>query len=316
MLPNRSPDSGDAPEYNSVDASLWFVVTVHDYLRTDHAGQDTRTALRNAVEAVLDSYARGTRYGIGADADGLLRAGVPGVQLTWMDAKADGRVVTPRIGKPVEVQALWINALRIALTWTSQWKSLERNATDAFHARFVNAQTGALYDVVDADHEPGRVDASIRPNQIFAAGGLPFALVEGDTARKVVEQVEAHLLTPLGLRTLSPHDPNYAGVYAGGVLQRDTAYHQGTVWPWLMGPFVHAWLCVHGNCAPARADARRRFLAPLHAHLRCAGLAHVSEIADGDAPHTPRGAPFQAWSLGEMLRIEALLDSGRPNRRG
>jgi predicted glycogen debranching enzyme len=316
MLPNRFPDGGDAPEYNSVDASLWFVVTVHDYLRTDHASQDTRTALRNAVEVVLDGYARGTRYEIGADADGLLRAGVPGVQLTWMDAKADGWIVTPRIGKPVEVQALWINALRIALAWTSQWKSLERIATNAFHARFVNAQTGALYDVVDADHVPGRVDASIRPNQIFAAGGLPFAIVEGDTARKVVEQVEAHLLTPLGLRTLSPHDPNYAGFYVGGVLQRDIAYHQGTVWPWLMGPFVQAWLCVHGNSPPARAEARRRFLAPLHAHLRCAGLGHVSEIADGDTPHTPRGAPFQAWSLGEMLRIEALLESGQPDHRG
>jgi predicted glycogen debranching enzyme len=313
MLPNRFPDDGGEPEYNAVDASLWFVVAVHDYLRTDHASHATRAALRGAVDAVLDGYERGTRYAIGADADGLVRAGVPGVQLTWMDAKVDGWVVTPRIGKPVEVQALWINALRISLGWTAQWQSLEARATDAFHARFVNPASGALYDVVDANHEPGRVDASIRPNQIFAAGGLPFAVVTGETARHVVDEVETHLLTPLGLRTLAPSDPNYVPAYTGNVRQRDTAYHQGTVWPWLSGAFVEAWLHVHGNTPHTRAEARRRFLAPLHAHLRRDGLGHVCEIADCDAPHTPRGTPFQAWSLGELLRVETLLASVQPS---
>jgi predicted glycogen debranching enzyme len=309
MLPNRFPDDGNEPEYNAVDASLWFVVAVHDYLRTGHASPATRLALRVAVDAVLDGYARGTRYAIGADSDGLIRAGVPGVQLTWMDAKVDGWVVTPRIGKPVEVQALWINALRIALAWSTQWQSLETCATQAFHARFVNPETGALYDVVDADHVPGRVDASIRPNQIFALGGLPHALVSGETARCIVEQVQTHLLTPLGLRTLAPTEPNYAGTYTGNARQRDGAYHQGTVWPWLIGPFVDAWLRVHGNSPDTRAQARQRFLAPLVAHLRSDGLGHVCEIADGDAPHTPRGTPFQAWSLGELLRVDALLAS-------
>ncbi len=310
MLPNRFPDDGGAPEYNAVDASLWFVVAVHDYLRADHASDATRATLRRAVDAVLDGYARGTRYAIGADADGLVRAGVPGVQLTWMDAKVDGWVVTPRIGKPVEVQALWINALRASLGWSSAWQSLEERATHAFLERFVNPATGALFDVVDADHEPGRVDASIRPNQIFAAGGLPFAIVTGETARRVVDEVETHLLTPLGLRSLAPSDANYAGTYTGDVRQRDAAYHQGTVWPWLIGAFVEAWLRVHGSTPQTRADARRRFLAPLNAHLRGCGLGHVSEIADGNAPHTPRGAPFQAWSLGELLRVEALLGGG------
>jgi len=157
------------------------------------------------------------------------------------------------------------------------------------------------------DHVAGAVDRSIRPNQIFTVGGLPFSLLEGKVARAVVEQVETHLLTPLGLRTLAPSDPAYRGRYSGAPLERDGAYHQGTVWPWLLGPFVEAWLRVHGSDPASRAQARARFLAPLHAHLDHAGLDHISEVADGDAPHTPGGTPFQAWSLGELLRIESLL---------
>lgn len=313
MLPNCFADDGGAPAYNSVDASLWFVVAVHDYFQAGHAPADTRTALQRAVEAILDGYARGTRFNIVADEDGLLRAGVPGVQLTWMDAKVGDWVVTPRIGKPVEVQALWINALRIALAWDARWRDLEARASASFVARFVNPSTGALYDVVDADHEPGRADAKIRPNQIFAVGGLPHAVLDGASARAVVEQVEAQLLTPLGLRTLAPSDPDYVGRYGGPPHQRDAAYHQGTVWPWLMGPFVEAWLRVQRAAgipdAVSFEAARARFLAPLYRHLDRAGLDHISEVADGDAPHTPGGAPFQAWSLGELLRIERMLDS-------
>ncbi|WP_250474009.1 amylo-alpha-1,6-glucosidase [Caballeronia sp. GAFFF1] len=302
MLPNRFPDSGGQPEYNSVDASLWFVIAVHDYLATGHALAATASRLQRAVDTILEGYAGGTRYRIAADEDGLLRAGVPGVQLTWMDAKAGDWVVTPRIGKPVEVQALWINALAIASAWNPRWQTLCARARQSFAARFVDPDTHALYDVVDAGHEPGKLDRSIRPNQIFAVGGLPFPLVDGDIARAVVDQVEAHLLTPLGLRTLAPSDPAYRPHYAGGVLERDGAYHQGTVWPWLMGPFVEAWLRVRGA-----AGVRERFLAPLYAHLDHYGLNHVSEVADGDAPHAPGGAPFQAWSLAELLRIETLL---------
>ena len=313
MLPNRFPDDGSAPVYNSVDASLWFVVAVHDYLRTGHASVTTRNALQRAVDAILEGYARGTRFNIGAADDGLLRAGMAGMQLTWMDAKIGDWVVTPRTGKPVEVQALWINALRIALAWNGRWRDLEARASASFVERFVNPATGALYDVVDVDHKRGCIDAKIRPNQIFAAGGLPYPVIDSARARVVVEQVESHLLTPLGLRSLAPTDPEYIGRYDGSPLERDGAYHQGTVWLWLMGPFVEAWFRVRQAAGVPDAasfdEARTRFLAPLYAHLDCAGLGHVSEIADGDAPHVPRGAPFQAWSLGELLRIERMLSA-------
>lgn len=307
MCPNRFPDYGDEPEYNSVDASLWFAISVHDYLATEHASDATRERLHEAVDTILAGYTQGTRYGIQADDDGLLRAGVPGVQLTWMDAKVGDWVVTPRIGKPVEVQALWFNALRIAAQWNARWSDAADRVAASFAQRFVDPQTGALFDNVDVDHVRGTLDRSIRPNQIFAAGGLPFALVEGETARAVVAQVESHLLTSLGLRTLSPEDPAYRGRYAGAPLERDGAYHQGTVWPWLLGPFVEAWLRVQRPDDAARSAARARFLMPLDAHLDRAGLDHISEVADGDAPHTPGGTPFQAWSLGERLRIGVLL---------
>ena len=302
MVPNRFPDSGGLPEYNSVDASLWFVVAVHDYLATGHAHAATTSRLQRAADAILDGYSRGTRFNIAADTDGLLRAGVPGVQLTWMDAKAGDWVVTPRIGKPVEIQALWINALSIASAWNPRWQALCDQARASFTARFVDPDTHTLFDVVDADHAPGKIDHAIRPNQIFAVGGLPFPLVDGEIARAVVGQVETQLLTPLGLRTLAPSDPAYKAHYAGGVLDRDGAYHEGTVWPWLIGPFVEAWVRVHGA-----AGARERFLTPLYAHLDRYGLDHISEVADADGPYTPGGTPFQAWSLAEMMRIEKLL---------
>jgi predicted glycogen debranching enzyme len=302
MLPNRFPDSG-APEFNSVDASLWFVIAVHDYLATGHASDDTTIALHEAIDSILQGYANGTRFQIGADQDGLIKAGIPGVQLTWMDAKVGDWVVTPRIGKPVEIQALWINALRIAAAWNPRWTPLAERASASFQARFIDTATGTLHDVVDVDHEPGKIDTSIRPNQLFAIGGLPFALLDRDQARPIVALCEQHLLTPLGLRTLSPDHPDYKGRYGGAPLQRDGAYHQGTVWPWLIGAFADAWLYVNDDPDTARS----RFLEPLHAHLHVAGLDHVSEVADGDAPHTPGGSPFQAWSLGELLRLERRL---------
>ena len=313
MLPNRFPDEGNTPEYNAVDASLWYIVAVHDFLdRCEAAGKPmpacTANRLRAACEAVLEGYSAGTRFGIQVDHDGLLRAGVPGLQLTWMDARVGDHVITPRIGKPVEVQALWTNALRIAaLRWSPRWMAAADQANAAFAARFVNSG-GGLYDVVDVDHVPGAYDASVRPNQILAVGGLPFPLLQGAAARAVVDVVEARLLTPLGLRSLSPDDPAYIGRYCGDSAARDGAYHQGTVWPWLMGPFVDAWLAVRGRSSIAKHEARERFLAPLMAHLDHAGLGHVSEVADGDPPHTPGGCPFQAWSLGELIRIRRMLD--------
>jgi predicted glycogen debranching enzyme len=308
MLPNRFPDDGGAPEYNAVDASLWFIVAVHDFLAAT-AAPDTQVAQRlgDAVGAILDGYAAGTRFGIAADGDGLIRAGVAGVQLTWMDAKLGDWVVTPRIGKPVEVQALWINALQIGRRWSQRWAPLEAVARASFAERFP-APAGGLYDVIDADHVPGANDASLRPNQIFAVGGLPFPVLEGVAARAVVDVVERHLLTPMGLRTLAPTDPAYVGRYGGSPAQRDGAYHQGTVWPWLLGAFVQAWLRVHGSGPRQIDEAKERFLNPLLAHLETAGLGHVSEVADGDAPHTPGGCPFQAWSVGELIRIQAMLE--------
>jgi predicted glycogen debranching enzyme len=224
-----------------------------------------------------------------------------------MDAKVGDWVVTPRIGKPVEVQALWLNALRIAGTFTETWAAQLARGSAAFHARFWNERGGYLCDVVDTDHRPGTADATFRPNQIFAVGGLPFPVLDGDRARQVVEAVEARLLTPVGLRSLAPGEPGYTPRYEGGVRERDGAYHQGTVWPWLLGPFVEAWVRVHGNTADAKRAARSRYLVPFLSHLNEAGLGHISEIADAEPPHTPRGCPFQAWSVGEALRLDRVV---------
>jgi predicted glycogen debranching enzyme len=302
MLPNRFPDDGGAPEFNSADASLWFVVIAHEFIASANPDTSMRMRLGRATEAILDGYAAGTRFGIRMDSDGLLACGIPGTQLTWMDARVDGRVITPRIGKPVEIQALWINALRCA---GERHAARADRAHAAFVACFPRPDGNGLFDVVDVDHVAGRVDARIRPNQIFAVGGLPYRIVSGKTAHAVVATVERELVTPMGLRTLARGDPAYQPRCEGGLPERDGAYHQGTVWPWLMGGFVDAWLNVNGDGIAHRAEARRRFLAPLQEHLAVAGLGHVSEIADGDPPHTPRGCPFQAWSLGELMRALA-----------
>ena len=317
MLPNRFPDQGDQPEYNSVDASLWYVIAVYEFLQAMKSKNGMvyrrqKRSLQKALDAILTSYSQGTRYGIRMDGDGLLAAGAPGVQLTWMDAKVGDWVVTPRIGKPVEVQALWLNALWIGSQFSERWKEPFARGVESFRARFWNEKGGYLYDVVDADHQPGKLDASFRPNQIFAVGGLPIALIEGAAANRIVETVTERLWTPMGLRSLAPGEPGYKPRYDGGVSARDGAYHQGTVWPWLIGPFVEAWMRVHGESAQAKREARSRFLTPLFEHLDSAGLGHVSEIADAAPPYTPRGCPFQAWSLAELLRLERgiLSDSG------
>lgn len=310
MLPNRFPDRGEAPEFNAVDASLWYVIAAHELLEAaERAGRPLASVDRGRIErailAILEGHARGTRFGIRADRDGLLAAGAPGVQLTWMDARVGERVITPRIGKPVEVEALWVNALAIGARLGEGFAALLERARHAFAERFWN--DGALHDVVDVDHRPGAVDPTFRPNQIFAIGGLPLALLDGERARRVVDAVEARLATPLGLRSLDPADPSYAPRYAGGPAERDGVYHQGTVWPWLAGPFVEAWVRVRGETREAKDEARRRFLTPLLRHLDEAGLGHVSEIADGDPPHEPRGCPFQAWSVGELVRLDRIV---------
>jgi predicted glycogen debranching enzyme len=312
MLPNFFPDGAVEPAFNSVDASLWYAVAVAEALEAGGAEVPgaQRRRLVDAVEAILDGYARGTRYGIRSDADGLLAGGVRGQQLTWMDARVDGHEITPRIGKPVEIQALWLNALAAAggfgTASSSRWKEIFERGRASFDQRFWNEDRGCLYDVVDVDHRPGAVDATLRPNQILAVGGLPLPLLSGERARSVVAVVERELVTPLGLRSLARGEVGYAAHYAGGVAERDGAYHQGTVWPWLIGPFVEAFVRAHGG-DEAKRTARARFVAPLLTHLHDAGIAHVSEVADGDAPHAPGGCPFQAWSLGELLRLDRVV---------
>jgi predicted glycogen debranching enzyme len=322
MLPNRFPDRGEEPEFNSVDASLWYVIAANDLLiaasgdrtilRAEH-----REALETAIRRIVDGYASGTRFGIRMDNDGLLAAGVPGVQLTWMDARVGNHVITPRVGKPVEIQALWLNALAIALRLDPRWHDAYDRGRAAFVTRFFNEDSGGLADVVDVDHVRGTRDDVCRPNQILAVGGLPLILLDRARARRVVDLVERRLATPLGLRSLAPGEPGYAGRYAGDSSARDAVYHQGTVWPWLTGPFVEAWVRVRGNTGAAKQSARRQFLEPLAEHLASAGLGHISEIADGDAPFTPRGCPFQAWSLGEFMRLDRLVlaDRERPSPR-
>jgi predicted glycogen debranching enzyme len=310
MLPNRFPDGAEQPEFNAADASLWFVVAAYEYLelaRNKPYLQDDPARLWKTIEAIVEGYAAGTRYGIRLDEDGLLSAGQPGVQLTWMDAKIGDRVITPRIGKPVELQALWLNALWVANHYTSRWEHQLSIGTQSFQERFWNPERGFLNDVVDVGHKAGSIDPTLRPNQIFAIGGLPVALLDGEKARLVVEAVEDHLLTPAGLRSLGPGEPGYVREYLGGVAERDGAYHQGTVWPWLLGPFVEAWVRLRGGSNQAKRQGRQRFLGPLLQQLDQAGLGHVSEIADAEAPHFPRGCPFQAWSLAEALRLDRVI---------
>lgn len=319
MLPNRFADSGEA-EFHSVDAALWFVITAADWLDAMGAAKKrvpsaTRRALAAATRAILDGYARGTRHGIRCDEDGLLAAGEPGLALTWMDARVDGRAITPRIGKPVEIQALWVNALHAGARGEARRGALRDRARASFAARFWNDEAGALFDVVDVDHVPGAVDPSFRPNQVFAVGGLPLRLVEGERARRVVDAVEARLLTPVGLRTLAPGEPGYAPHYAGGPAVRDGAYHQGTAWPWLLVAFVDAWIAVRGGGDAVLAEARMRFLDPLLARLDTFGIGHLPEVADAESPFTPGGCPFQAWSVGEALRLDVATLAPGPVAR-
>ena len=304
MLPNRFPDVGEAPEYNTVDATLWFFVAIQRYLEATKDEAFVLEELLPVLEDIVAWHERGTRYGIRVDDDGLLRAGEPGVQLTWMDAKVGDWVVTPRHGKPVEIQALWHEALctladlrRRAGRDAESADAANRAKTvrDRFVEIFWNEAAGCLYDVVDGD----RKDASIRPNQIFAIA-LPHPLLPRDRAKRVLAVVEEKLVTPYGLRSLSPDDTAYQGRYEGGPAARDASYHQGTVWSWLLGPYADAIVKVGGAAAKPKA---RRVIEGLAPHLLEAGLGTVSEIFDGDAPHAPRGCTAQAWSVGEALRV-------------
>jgi predicted glycogen debranching enzyme len=303
MLPNRFPESGDQPEYNTVDATLWFFDAVRLFLEHSQSEEFVHEHFYPVLKDIVDWHVHGTRFSIHVDADGLLYCGEPGTQLTWMDARVNGVPVTPRIGKPVEIQALWHNALRIMQDLSRRfgepdsYREMAEKASESFNAKFWNIDAGCLYDVVNG----GQVDASIRPNQIFAVS-LPYPMLSTDHERRVIDVVERELLTPLGLRTLSPRDARYCGHYAGPPDSRDAAYHQGTAWAWLMGPFITAYLNVNGRSDETRKRAAQ-WLEPFREHLLVAGLGQISEIADADAPFTPRGCIAQAWSVAELLRV-------------
>jgi len=303
MLPNRFPDRGEAPEYNTIDATLWFFVAVWRFLQATGDETFVRQELTPTLEEILAWHDRGTRHGIHAEPDGLLTGGEPGMQLTWMDARVGDRVVTPRIGRPVEVEALWFNSLWILSRLfaragrAAEAEALQRRARAArqrFAEVFWNPRAGCLYDCVDGEG----ADPSLRPNQIFALS-LPFPLLGGERAHGVLGAVEEKLLTPRGLRTLAAEDPRYRPTCAGTAAERDAAYHQGTVWPWLLGPFLTALVRLRGEAGRRRG---RELLAGFAPHLAEVGVGTVSEIFDGDPPHAARGAIAQAWSVAELLR--------------
>jgi predicted glycogen debranching enzyme len=305
MLPNRFVDSGQVAEFNTVDATLWFFEAARAYGAATNDYDFIRNELYAVLAQIIEFHIQGTRYNIKVAEDGLLNAGAQGAQLTWMDAKIDNWVVTPRSGKPVEIQALWYNALRtmedLAARFSDddgrkKYSSLAALASETFNRTFWNNDAQCLYDVING----GPPDGSIRPNQIFAVS-LHHSMLSQERARAVVEKVEKELLTPVGLRTLNRSDSRYRATYEGDQYSRDSAYHQGTVWPWLLGPFVSAYVRVNGGTAQARARAHD-YLRGIEAHLSKAGLGQISEIFDGDLPHRPRGCFAQAWSVAEVLR--------------
>jgi predicted glycogen debranching enzyme len=303
MLPNRFPDHGELPEYNTFDATLWFFHAAYQYyiLTNDLA---LVKDLLPVFSEIIDWHFRGTRYGIGVDpGDHLLRGGQAGMQLTWMDAKVGAWVVTPRIGKPVEINALWYNALRIMEKFCSMCgdaarsKSFAQLATrvrEHFEDAFWNEKEKCLYDYLD-DSAHGE----IRPNQIYALS-LPFPLITGERARSVIDVVRKKLVTPFGLRSLAPDAPEYMGMCVGPPLQRDRAYHQGTVWSHLVGCYIDALYAVSGDAA---RDEATGMVDSCCAHLDAAGVGSISEIFDGNSPHIPRGCIAQAWSVAELLRV-------------
>jgi predicted glycogen debranching enzyme len=308
MIPNRFREEGGAPEYTPVDAPLWLAVAIHRYLEATRDVEWARGALFPALAAVIEAYRSGTRHGIRVAPDGLVSHGAPGVPLTWMDARVGERAVTPRCGSAIEVQALWVNALLIGADLArlvgdaraAEWAALAGLARQSTLRAFWSEGAGYLADVVEGSQR----DLALRPNQLYAIG-LPHALLPRDKALRVLEAVRRELLTPVGLRTLARSDPAFRGRYAGDVASRDAAYHQGTVWPYLMGVYFDAAVRILGEEGKREAIDWIQGFAP---HIEeQAGLGFVSELFDGDPPHAPGGAIAQAWSVAELLRIAERL---------
>jgi len=306
MLPNRFPDEGDEADYNTVDATLWYFEAIRAFAEKTGEYDFVRDNLYKKLVNVIIWHLEGTRFQIHVDTDGLLYAGENGVQLTWMDAKIGNLVITPRTGKAVEIQALWYNALKIMADFAERFGDVEDKkkydsiaelAKQSFNAVFWNDAENCLFDVVNN----GKRDGAVRPNQIFAVS-LPHSMLSIGQAQKIVEKVENELLTPFGLRSLSPKDNDYCPIYIGAPFERDSAYHQGTVWGWLIGAFVDAYrkVCPNGNKTEKRI---KEILSGFEGHLTEAGIGQISEIFDADAPHSPRGCMAQAWSVAEVLRV-------------
>jgi predicted glycogen debranching enzyme len=306
MIPANLPDAHTKPRWNAADAPLWFILSVGRYLRYTRDASALDEFAMAAVRAIVDGYSAGTPKHIRVTPDGLVYASAPDQALTWMDAEYEGHLMTPRRGKPVEIQALWVHALAVARdlaertgdhAFAARCEAMRAKATQSFRARFWNAKVGFLFDVIDG---PDGDDATLRPNQVFAIG-LEDDLLPRDQALAVLTVIDERLRTPLGLRTLATDDPRYHGQYLGDQSKRDPAYHQGTVWPFLLGPFISAWVRLHGRTEKTRLEALG-FLTVLAAHVDGdACIGHLSEIFDGDAPHAPRGCFAQAWSSGELL---------------
>lgn len=312
LIPNTFPDGGGEPWYNTVDAPLWYFQAVHKYLAYTEDHDFVSEEIFPVLQDIIAAYVDGTDFNIRMDQDGLITAGGPGVQLTWMDAKVGDWVVTPRHGKPVEVQALWYNALslfdRLAARYgrPNPFRGLAPRVRDGFVQKFWYNEGGYLYDVLGEEGP----DAALRPNQILVLS-LAHPILRPEEGRRVLHAVWRELYATYGLRSLAPGDPAYRGVYRGDVVARDGAYHQGTTWGWLIGPFITAFRRVHGHSEASRRQAAA-FVAPFKAHLRDHGIGFIAEIFDGNEPIIPRGCPAQAWSTAELLRayVEDVLERG------
>lgn len=309
MIPNRFPDVGEKPEYNTIDATLWYFVAAYEYMKYSKDSLFVKGELYSVLKLIIDWHLKGTRFNIKMQADGLLFGGDQTSQLTWMDAKVGDWVVTPREGKPVEINALWYNALKIMGYFAHEfqldidnkmYEKLASHTHKSFNEQFVN-EKGTLYDVINGSFK----DSSIRPNQLFAIS-LPFVLVNAKVAKSIIKETELHLLTTRGLRSLSNKDPKYIPYYYGSQLHRDGSYHQGTTWSWLIGPYLTAKYKAEGKASIVKI---KKILQQFSEHFYEAGIGQISEIFDGNEPYSPKGCMAQAWGVAELLRVHSEINT-------
>lgn len=303
LLPNRFIDESSSPEYNTIDAPLWFIVCCYELLE---AYKDIKPlaadTLKQTCLEIVHNLVVGTDFNIGMDKDSLLKGGEDGQQLTWMDAKYGDHVITPRIGKPIEIQCLWLNALWITKEWNNEYTNTFTTCLENFKKKFIQADTDSLIDVANENYTEAH-NTQVRCNQIFAIGGLPFTPLTKEESVPVLDVITKELLTPFGLRTLSANDNEYKKEYGGPQADRDAAYHQGTVWPWPIGAYIDAYIYVHGNTDEQKKHVQL-LLSNLKENIQTYGIGGINEVFSGSAPHNANGCPWQAWSLSEYIRIQ------------